>query len=431
LTKTLLTKKSKSIVRGEWVPSKKLFLSSAILFVLVSFLFVDSVGASSEMWSRTYGGEDGELAYSLVVTSDGGYALAGYTYSFGAEGANFWLVKTDSYGNMQWNKTYGGLTAHSLIQTSDGGFALAGETIFFSTSAQDFYVVKTDSDGNMQWNRTYGGEHNDIAHSLVETSDGGFAIAGHTGWLVQDFLLIKTDADGNMLWNRTYGGYASDFAYSLVETSDGGYAIAGETNSFDGLWLVKTDVNGNMMWNRTYSEGSVWDTCSLVVTSDGGFAIAGDSGGAGFADFLLVKTDNQGNMEWSRTYGGTEGDYAYSLVETSDGGYAIAGVTHSFDAGQGDFWLVKIDVDGNMMWSRTYGGMGADYGYSLVQTYDGGYAIAGVTGSFGAEGSNFWLVKTDEYGVVPEYSSWLLTSLLLTATLVIVVYKKRLFYQSS
>jgi hypothetical protein len=431
LTKTLLTKKSKSIVRGEWVPSKKLFLSSAILFVLVSFLFVDSVGASSEMWSRTYGGEDGELAFSLVVTSDGGYALAGYTYSFGAGGSNFWLVKTDSYGNMQWNKTYGGLTAHSLIQTSDGGFALAGETIFFSTSAQDFYVVKTDSDGNMQWNRTYGGEHNDIAHSLVETSDGGFAIAGHTGWLVQDFLLIKTDADGNMLWNRTYGGYASDFAYSLVETSDGGYAIAGETNSFDGLWLVKTDVNGNMMWNRTYSEGSVWDTCSLVVTSDGGFAIAGDSGGAGFADFLLVKTDNQGNMEWSRTYGGTEGDYAYSLVETSDGGYAIAGVTHSFDAGQGDFWLVKIDVDGNMMWSRTYGGMGADYGYSLVQTYDGGYAIAGVTGSFGAEGSNFWLVKTDEYGVVPEYSSWLLTSLLLTATLVIVVYKKRLFYQSS
>ena len=212
----------------------------------------------------------------------------------------------------------------------------------------------------------------------------------------------------------------------MVETSDGGYAIAGETNSFDGLWLVKTDVNGNMIWNRTYSEGSVWDTCSLVVTSDGGFAIAGDSGGAGFADFWLIKTDNQGNMDWSRTYGGTSNDHANSLIQTSDGGYAIAGVTYSFDAGQGDFWLVKIDVDGNMMWSSTYGGMGPDYGYSLVQTYDEGYVIAGVTGSFGAEGANFWLIKTDEYGIVPEYSSWVLLSIMLVATFVIVIYKKRL-----
>jgi hypothetical protein len=172
---------------------KKLFLASVLFFVLVTLPLIGSVEASLELWSQTYGGTGGEVAYSLVETSDGGFALAGVSSSFGV-----WLVKTDSYGNMQWNKTYGGGTVHSLIQTSDGGYALAGEIIFFSTSAQDFYVVKTDADGNMQWNRTYGGEHTDIAYSLVETSDGGFAIAGHTGWLVHDFLLIKTDANGNM-----------------------------------------------------------------------------------------------------------------------------------------------------------------------------------------------------------------------------------------
>jgi len=395
---------------------KKLFLASVLFFVLGTLPLIGSVGASLELWSQTYGGTGGDLAYSLVVTSDGGFALAGVSTSFGG----FWLVKTDSYGNMQWNKTYGGGTAHSLIQTSDGGYALAGE-IIPSGAAQDFYVVKTDADGNMQWSRTYGGEHTDIAHSLVETSDGGFAIAGHTGWLFQDFLLIKTDVDGNIMWNRTYGGNASDLAYSLVETSDRGYAIAGATQSFAGLWLVKTDANGNMMWNRTYSEGSMWDTYSLVVTSDGGFAIAGSMLG----DFWLVKTDNQGNMEWNRTYGGTSTDCAHSLIQTSDGGYALAGLTRSFDVGQGDFWLVKTDVDGNMLWNRTYGGRGIDIARSLVVTSDGGYALAGYTSSFGAGSHDFWLVKTDAQGI-PEFPSWIILPLLVTATLLIIICKKRL-----
>ena len=392
--------------------SKKLILARTVLLVVVSFLFVGSVGASLELWSRTYGGTGSEVAYSLVETSDGGYALAGVSSSGG-----FWLVKTDSYGNMQWNKTYGGGTAHSLIQTSDGGYALAGE-IIPSGAAQDFYVVKTDADGNMQWSRTYGGEHTDIAHSLVETSDGGYAIAGHTGWLFQDFLLIKIDADGNMMWNRTYGGKDSDIAYSLVETSDGGYALAGESSSFDGLWLVKTDVDGNMMWNRTYEERS--EDTSLVLTSDGGFAVAG-----GMGDFWLVKTDNQGKMEWSRTYGGKNIDRAHSLVQTSDGGYALAGLTYSFDVGQGDFWLVKTDAEGNMMWNRTYGGKNIDIARSLVETSDGGYALAGYTSSFGAGSHDFWLVKTDAQGI-PEFPSWIILPLFLIGTVVVIVCRNRL-----
>jgi hypothetical protein len=139
--------------------------------------------------------------------------------------------------------------------------------------------------------------------------------------------------------------------------------------------------------------------------------------------FVVVEASSTG---WSQTYGGTARDEARSIVETSDGGYALAGHTRSFGAGVDDFWLVKTDVSGSMEWNRTYGGTLSDYAYSLVATSDGGYAIAGSTQSFSAGGFDFWLVKTDETGVVPEYSSWLLTSILLVATSVIVVYKKKL-----
>jgi len=182
-----------------------------------------------------------------------------------------------------------------------------------------------------------------------------------------------------------------------------------------------------MMWNRTYSEGSKWDTYSLVVTSDGGYAIAGvsSSGGAVSADFLLIKTDAEGNMEWSRTYGGTSNDHAYSLVQTSDGGYALAGRTYSFDVGQGDFWLVKTDAEGNMEWNRTYGGKNIEIAHSLVEVSDGGYALAGKTTSFGAGSSDFWLVKTDAQGI-PEFPSWVIFPLLFVASFAAIIYKQKL-----
>ena len=200
-------------------------------------------------------------------------------------------------------------------------------------------------------------------------------------------------------WTKTYGGASDDWAYALVQTSDGGYAVAGSTNSsgaggYD-FWLVKTDAGGNMQWNRNYGGTGVEIAYSVVQTSDGGYALAGItySFTAGSWDFWLVKTDASGNMQWSKTYGGTGHDYAYSLVQTGDGGYAIAGYTNSFGAGGYDFWLVKTDASGNMQWSKTYGGPGVEIAYSVVQTSDGGYALAGYTNSFGAGSYDFWFVK--------------------------------------
>ena len=356
--------------------------------------------AQSIEWNKTYGTKYLEDAYSVVQTSDGGYAIAGYV-QYMDTWANFLLVKTDTYGNMLWMKSYGrgGIYkdeqdyAFSVVQTSDGGYAIAGVKYTYAEGG-DFWLVKTDASGNMMWNKTYDGAGDDWAYSVIQTGDGGYAIAGYStslgGWL------IKTDAFGNVEWNKTYDGVP----YSLIQTSDGGYALAGvgyyDVYHLGDAWLVKTDADGNVQWNKTYG-GLYRDIAYCVVqTVDGGYAIAGYTlsfGVFGWQDFWLVKTDADGNVQWNKVYGGTEGDLATSLVQTRDGGYAIAGYTLSFGAGGFDFWLVKTDALGNLQWSQAYGGAYDEYAYSLIQTRDGGYAIAGETGSFGAGETDFWLVK--------------------------------------
>jgi hypothetical protein len=365
-------------------------------------------------WNKTYGGTGIDGASSFVHTVDGGYALAGDA-SFGAGAYDFWLVKTDAGGNMQWNQTYGGTdddNGLSVVQTSDGGYALAGYTFSFGAGYIDVWLVKTDTYGNMQWNRTYGGTGGDTANSAIQTSDGGYAIAGYTdsyGAGNCDFYLVKTDPSGNMQWNKTYGGTGNDVLYSMIQTNDGGYFLIGVTNSFgaggNDLWVVKTDSAGNAEWNKTYGGTGDDQGFRAVQTSDGGYAIGGwtDSFGAGGGDFYLVKTDAGGNMQWNKTYGGTNYDGCGGLIQTSDGGYALVGATWSFGAGGRDGWLVKTDSAGTMLWNKTYGGTGGIYGeelHGVIQTSDGGYATAGWTDSFGAGSIDAWLIKTDAAGNV-------------------------------
>jgi len=255
-------------------------------------------------WIRTYGGVNDDFAYSVVETSDGGYALAGFTSSFGAGAKDSWLVKVDSSGNHQWNKTYGGTSddmAYSVVETSDGGYALASDTSSFGAGQSDGWLVKVDSSGNHQWNETYGGTSREGASSVVQTSDGGYAMVGlKLMGLHWDVWLVKTNSTGNMQWDQTYGEtLQNDEALSVIQTSDGGYAIAGALKG--DFWLVKTDANGNMQWNKTY--------------------------------------------------GGINHEIAYSVVETSDGGYAMAGYTYSVDAEDYDFWLVKTEVESGLAWT--------------------------------------------------------------------------------
>jgi predicted secreted protein len=369
-------------------------------------------------WSRTYGGLYTDGAESIVCTSDAGYAIIGTTHSFGAGAFDVWLIKTDKSGSVQWNKTYGGIDWEyepSIVQTSDGGYAVAASTNSSGAGDFDFWLFKVDASGNMQWNKTYGGASYDRVLSLVLTSDGGYALAGHTNSFAvgyDDYWLVKTDSAGNMQWNKTYGYWSAEYARSLVQTSDGGYAIAGYTYSIGAggsdSWLVKTDASGNMQWNATYGVVDYDYGECVIQTEDEGYAIASWTlcFDGGQNDSRLVKIDAEGNIQWNATFGeDSSDDRVWDLVKSDDSGYAIAGATQSLGAGGWDFWLVRINANGSILWNKAYGGIGLDMAFSLIQTGDRGYMLAGVTTSQGAGDNDFWLVKTDAAGNI-EQGDW-------------------------
>jgi Mg-chelatase subunit ChlD len=355
-----------------------------------------------ELWSRTFGGKGEDYAEAVIQTSDGGYAIAGWTTSYSAGSTDAWLVKTDRYGNEEWNKTFGGYkrdAASSIIQTSDGGYVLAGHTESYGKGSDDFWLIKTDSYGDVIWSRVFGSRSSlDEATSIVQASDGGYVIAGIAAGN-GDAWLVKTDRHGNELWNKTFGGHSLDTAESLIQTSDGGYAFAGVTLSYNAVsgdaWLVKTDSYGNEQWNKTFGAYNWEAASSIIQTSDGGYAIAGCtcSYGKGSADFWVLKTNCYGNKEWSKTFGGDDWDEASSIIQTSDGGYAIVGWTLSYGAGSSDAWFMKTDSYGDEEWSKTLGGYNPDGVRSIIQKPDGYYIIAGWTRSYGAGSSDIWLIK--------------------------------------
>jgi hypothetical protein len=369
-----------------------------------------ATGPSSH-FCKAIGGKSDDGGISLIQTSDGGYAVAGFTISFGAGYADVYVVKLDANGNLQWTTTIGGPEneeGNSLIQTSDSGYAIAGLTQSFGAGDWDVYVVKLDANGNLQWTKTIGGKKEDVSVSLIQTSDGGYAIAGATtsfGAGYADVYVIKLDADGNLQWTKTIGGPGWEAGFSLIQTSDGGYAIAGSTYSFGAglsdVYVVKLDANGNLQWTKTIGGPGDEAGFSLIQTSDGGYAITGstNSFGVGKADVYLVKLDANGNLQWTKTIGGPKDDWGISLIQTSDGGYAITGPTYSFGVGEADVYVVKLDANGKPQWTKTIGAKNENLiKSSIIQTSDGGYAIAGTTTSFGAGGRDVYVVKLNKNG---------------------------------
>lgn len=338
-------------------------------------------------WEKTYG--ENQTFSAIAPTNDGGYILAGGKRN--GEYEDFWLMKTDASGNMEWNRTYVYSatqldSATSVLQANDGGYAVYGLGLNIS-GAVDAWLVKTDASGNMEWNKTYG-YSDEWTGRMIQTNDGGYALAASTNVYGVDppydseAYLVKTDSNGNLEWNQTYDLFPYGvITWSVAQTMDGGYVLAGEYSNYTSgdrgnAVLFKTDSNGNLQWNKTYGGVNYDNAYDVVCTSDGGYALAGHTASFGTGgDYWLIKTDALGNEQWNKTYanGGPDGDYCWCLIQTSDGGYALCGTYDSYGAYK--IWIVKTDTFGFEQWSKTYEGF--TWGFSMIQTSDGGYAISG------------------------------------------------------
>ena len=384
------------------------------LVVLLSTICLTSIASAQTSWWRTYGGPSGDAGCSVQQTTDSGYVITGYTFSFGSgipAYNNVYLIKTNASGETLWTRTYGGTDydgGSSVRQTSDGGYIIAGHTNSFGCVNHDVYLIKTKASGETLWTRTYGGTGADYGESVQQTADG-YIVAGFTssfGAGNSSVYLIKTDSLGDTLWTKTYGGEDDEFGHSIQQTSDGGYIIAGHTGpSGSGdrdVYLVKTTALGETLWTRTYGGADDDEGNSVRQTSDGGYVVTGVTYPfeTGIGDIYLIKTNAQGDTLWTKTYGGTDDDVGNSVGQTADSGFIIAGYTGPFGMGNQDVYLIKTNAQGDTLWTKTYGGTDSDAGYAVQQVNDGGYVIAGTTYSFGAGYCDVYLIKTDANGNV-------------------------------
>lgn len=422
-------------------------MKRSIFFILAS-ITINSYAQSEIVWETNLGGFEWESAQSIQQTTDGGYIVAGWSNSNSHDvGGNnglydFWIVKLAADGGLVWETNLGGSSddeAHSIIQTTDGGYLVAGFTesndgdVSTNHGFVNFWIVKLSADGDMVWETNLGGSFAEKAYSIDQTTDGGYIVAGasrssnfdvggsNNG--LDDFWIVKLDASASIVWETNLGGSGSDWAESIQQTSDGGYIVAGYSTSNDGdvggnngsldFWIVKLGASGSLVW-ETNLGGSEFDYArSIEQTTDGGYIVAGMSrsadgdvgGNNGLLDCWIVKLAADGGLVWETNLGGSEGDIAYSIKETIDGGYIVAGLSFSDDGdvgdnnGHDDFWLVKLGATGSLVWETNLGGSNYDGAHSMQLTTDGGLIVAGFSRSHNGDvgdnngNADYWIVK--------------------------------------
>jgi hypothetical protein len=313
------------------------------------------------LWTKSFGGKGQDNGWAVRQVKDGGFIIVGCTNSYGAGGMDVFLIRTDSKGDTLWTKTYGGdgdEYGWDIQITTDDGFIIASQTDGIGKGDIDAYLIKTDSNGNLEWTRSFGGEKIDRVFSVRQTPDGGYIAAGITYSFTsvddndRDAYLLKTDKSGEMEWFKTFGGDAYDVGHEVTLTSDEGYLVVGYGESFASngtrdVYLIKTDENGEEMWIKVY--GEVVDERGIkgVQTKDGGFIVVGLTDK--YWDVYLIKTDNKGEVLWTRNLGSDrQVEFGYTVRETNDGGFIITGHTQNFDRTKGDVLLIKTDSKGRV-----------------------------------------------------------------------------------
>jgi hypothetical protein len=386
-------------------------------------------------WVKTYGGSQEDFARSVIPTLDGNILVFGNSSSIDGditdkniEVSDYWLLKLNPEGSIIWSKTYGGSgedVGQKVIQTSDGGFAIVGYSKSDDIDASnnegqhDNWILKLDNSGNILWEKSFGYAGHDHSYSVIETNDGGFFMTGFLditasegeGSTVRnnrhgigEFWCHKLDANGNIEWRNYFGGTNNDRSFDVVQANDGGFVVTGfsESNDFDvsnshgsyDYWVIKINSVGEMVWEKSLGGTEIDQGRSIIKTNDNAYIIAGNSFSTdgdismnfGSSDFLLVKLSDDGNIIWSKNYGGSQFDFATSINSSSDG-YLVTGYSQSIDNdvkgnfGENDFWILKISEEGNLKWQRNFGGSRLDLAYDAFETIDGDIIVVGETES--------------------------------------------------
>lgn len=424
-------------------------MKNTVTLLFVSLMnYYTAAQAPSIQWQKTLGGTAEEKSNCILPTADGGSIVAGYTLSADGDVSSnqgiedYWIVKLTSMGTVQWQKTLGGTDtdiATSIIQTTDGGYVVAGYTlsndgdVTGNHGGYDYWVVKLNSSGVIQWQKTYGGTDNDLAYSLLQTTDGGLLVAGITtsydGNVTVnhgngDAWLVKLNSTGTIQWQKSVGGSDYDLAAMVIQTTDGSIVFAGKTSSntidvsgnhgsFD-YWVVKLNSTGTLQWQATLGGTSVDEANSIIQTTDGGFIVSGIissnngniTGFHGNFDYWVVKLNATGVLQWQKSLGGTDHDRGFGVVQTVDGGCIVAGCSDSYNGDLdltndtiGNYWLVKLDSLGIIQWKKSMGGSDFDSASCIAKTSNGGFLIAGQTDSNDGDvtgyhgGTDIWIVK--------------------------------------
>ncbi len=396
-------------------------------------------------WAKTFGGSREDDANSIIETPDGGFVVLGYTLSNDGDitdklttDADVWVFKLNRDGELQWSKTYGGSAddrGTKIINTTDGGFAVIGYTrsndgdVSFNNGFYDFWLLKLDASGNLLWENTFGFSGNDQGQALLQTPDGGYFLTGFMdfdGRAVQqpqlnksgnchgvgEFWAVKTDPSGNEEWSQYYGGTDNDRAYDVVQTPDGGFMMVGNTESDDfditnplgsyDYWVVKIDAVGNLQWQKNYGGSGIEIAYAITPTMDGNYLVLGDTRSTdnhvthpkGNADAWLIKINPAGDLLWQKSYGGSQFDTGRSITEKPNGNLIVFGTSRSNDQdvgnnyGQSDFWLVLANANGNLIFEKNYGGSSTDFGNDAILTSSGQIVLAGSSESSDFDVSN-------------------------------------------
>lgn len=367
-------------------------------FILL-LVFVFSIGfiEGQTTFFKTIGGNN-EYSHYIEQTTDGGYIIGGTGYGSGVRSG--YVIKTNEFGDTLWTRTYGRQsTFYSGKQTSDGGYVFAGSEKPVGSMYYNMYILKIDSIGTIQWQKSIGGANEDVATCIKQTTDGGYIISGYTnsyGSGSYDFCALKLDFTGNLVWDNIIGSTGYEKAYSVSEINSGGYIFTGRT-SMSQLSLIKLNTLGVLQWIRQYNGSSYTNGQSVIETNDGGFMISGDILSSG-SNLSIYKTDSLGIVTWNKIYSSTIGFQNTRMTKTTAGNYIISSTIGD------NMLLTLIDSSGNEIWSRkmsfndsTSGGYMTSMGSYSQETSDGGYIFTG-NSMTPSNGAFIYIVKTDTNG---------------------------------